>query len=145
MLKTTIAVNCSACEAEIPFSLHGATKQELWALRKLIDGELKGRSDTSRPVAEKAEVEWERTQELLHWIYDWWMENQSELPDGLPAESFPPMFCKRYFKGKNPAAQFGLWLYHKSKDHVKQAGLYVRQAGWAGDKRMYRVEFKLPS
>lgn len=144
MLKTAISVTCSACGSDVTVSLHEATKQELWALRKLIDEELKTRSSTSRPVAEKIEIDWDRTQEFLHWVFEWWTENESDLPEAMPAESFPPMFCKRFFKGKNPAAQFGLWLYHRSKDKAKQAGLYVRQAGWAGDKRTYRIVFELP-
>jgi len=142
-MKTMLCVTCQTCSNDVPFAISSLSLDQLRGLRLLIDDAIKAATPEKKSTTEAEAVEFEWRQGILHQLFVWKMEYPGGLPDVLPAESYPPQIYREYFTGKNPSAQFGLWMYHRSKDAFTQPGLYVRHRGWSSNKRLYDIAFLL--
>lgn len=136
-LNISFSFQCKKCNSEVPLALHSLRINELLALRGQLEDEIHSRKKQSLPASEQKAAKFNADQVFLVDLFSWWEPHLGP----LTTEQIPLAVYGHYFTGKKPSSQFGVWMYHKSKERFSEPGLYVRHVAWAGDARVYEVRW----
>lgn len=136
-MNIEFSFKCHACKENVPLDLKNTKINDLLALKGQIEDELKTRKKASLPASEAQAAKFDADQQVLLELFAWWKPEYGPLgSDQIPANLY-----SEHFKGKKPSSQFGVWMYHKSRERFSAPGIYVRHTQWHGDSRLYELRW----